>query len=427
MTTEIAIMNRSALALAADSVATIIFTDPQSNGHRMYNSANKLFALSKYHAVGIMTYGNASLMEIPWEMIIKVYRASLGDRKFDYLKDYSDHFFKFLAKFDVGKDTEKRYVKETATNVFSFIRHELEEFVEKNAKQGKSLSENDINKEFHNIINEHHGRLKSISKKSVLSPQKRTALKKLYSRLINEVMENVFEKRPLSASYRAKLKSAVINAASVGPQNQSEIVIAGFGEKEIFPVCYDFDVAAVFAGHTIKRNKGKNQITHDNNAVVIPFAESDEICTFMEGMGSFVNEFFIDTFGSIMMKLFPQDIASAIGGKFKLNDKQKKQVQNIVAKIGTKAFDDIVEGLDHLKHEKYIQPIVQTTGFRNKDELAKMAETFVNLILLRKQANLEAEMTGGPIDVAVITKGDGFKWIKHHQHHFDTSLEPPIF
>ena len=72
MTTEIAIMNRSALVLAADSAATIIFTDPQSNGHRMYNSANKLFALSKYHPVGIMSYGNASLMEIPWEMIIKV-------------------------------------------------------------------------------------------------------------------------------------------------------------------------------------------------------------------------------------------------------------------------------------------------------------------------------------------------------------------
>jgi len=421
MTAEIAIMNRSALALAADSVATIIFTDPQSNGHRMYNSANKLFALSKYHAVGIMTYGNASLMEIPWETIIKVYRATLGDQKFDYLKDYSDHFFKFIAKFNIGKDTEERYVKETAINVFSFIRHELEEFVEKNTKQDKPLSENYINKKFHNIINGHHDRLKNISKKSVLSTQKRTALKKHYSRLINKVMENVFEKQPLSAIYRAKLKSAVINAASVGPKNQSGIVIAGFGEKEIFPVCYDFDVAAVFAGHTIKRNKGKNQITHDNNAVVIPFAESNEIRTFMEGIGTFIIEFFIDSFGPMMMKSFPQDIASAIGSKFKLNDKQKKQAQNIVAKIGTGAFKKIVQDLDDLKHEKYIQPIVQTTGFRNKDELVKMAETFVNLILLRKQANLEAEITGGPIDVAVITKGDGFTWIKrHHQHHFDT-------
>jgi len=426
MTTEIAIMNRSALALAADSVTTIILTGPQSNEHKMYNSANKLFALSKHHPVGIMTYGNASLMEIPWEMIIKVYRASIGDQKFDYLKGYSDHFFEFLEKFDVGKETEEQYVKDTAINVFSFLRHELEEFVEKNIKQDKPLSKNDISKEFHNIINRHHDRLKNISKKSVLSTQKRTVLKKHYSKLINDVMGNIFEKSPLPAVYRTKLKSAVINAASVGPKNQSGIVIAGFGEKEIFPVCYDFDVAAIFAGHTIKRDKKETRITHDNNAVVIPFAQSDEICTFMEGMGSFINEFFINTLSSMMMKLFPQDIASAIGDKFKLNDKQKKQVQDIVAKIGTEAFDNIVQDLDHLKHEKYIQPIVQATGFRNKGELAKMAETFVNLVSLRKQVKLEAETMGGPIDVAVITKGDGFIWIKH-QNHFDASLKPSVF
>ena len=29
--------------------------------------ANKLFALSKYHPVGVMVYNNAELMDVPWE------------------------------------------------------------------------------------------------------------------------------------------------------------------------------------------------------------------------------------------------------------------------------------------------------------------------------------------------------------------------
>ena len=91
MTTEIAIMNKSAVALAADSAVTIALTGTQGREHKIFNSANKLFALSKYCPVGIMVYGNASLMGIPWETIIKVYRRNLGDRKFDSLKGQNEN------------------------------------------------------------------------------------------------------------------------------------------------------------------------------------------------------------------------------------------------------------------------------------------------------------------------------------------------
>ena len=162
------------------------------------------------------------------------------------------------------------------------------------------------------------------------------------------------------------------------------------------------------------------------NVAVIPFAQSDEVCTFMEGVGRFINNFFIKTFGSMMKKSFPQNIASAITDKFKLNDKQKQQVQDIAEKMGTGAYDNIAQNLDQLKHEKYIQPVVQATGFLNKGELATMAETLVNLVSFRKQVTLEAETVGGPIDVAVITKGDGFIWIKR-KYYFDASLNHQFF
>ncbi len=50
MTAEIAILNKSAIALAADSLVTV--SRPGSNP-KTY-SANKLFTLSKYRPVGIM-------------------------------------------------------------------------------------------------------------------------------------------------------------------------------------------------------------------------------------------------------------------------------------------------------------------------------------------------------------------------------------
>jgi hypothetical protein len=78
MTAEIAILNSSGIALAADSAVTI-------GSQKVYNSANKLFTLSKYHPVGVMIYDSADLMDIPWEIIIKEYRSKLGKKSFPTL------------------------------------------------------------------------------------------------------------------------------------------------------------------------------------------------------------------------------------------------------------------------------------------------------------------------------------------------------
>lgn len=83
MTTEIAIMNMEAVALAADSAVTVTL----SGTHKVYNTANKLFMLSKSAPVGAMIYGSAHLTGAPWETIRKAVepaprrRSRKGPRK----------------------------------------------------------------------------------------------------------------------------------------------------------------------------------------------------------------------------------------------------------------------------------------------------------------------------------------------------------
>jgi hypothetical protein len=79
MTAEIAIMNREAIAIAADSAVTL----SEEAGNKIFTSANKIFSLSKYHPVGIMIYGTANFMGVPWETIIKSYRKLLGFKEFN--------------------------------------------------------------------------------------------------------------------------------------------------------------------------------------------------------------------------------------------------------------------------------------------------------------------------------------------------------
>jgi len=96
MTAEVVVMNKEAIALAADSAVSI-----GQKGEKVFTSANKLFCLSKYHPVGIMLYGTASLLGVPWETIIKVYRSKLGNDEFSTLKKYADNFISFIMSDNI--------------------------------------------------------------------------------------------------------------------------------------------------------------------------------------------------------------------------------------------------------------------------------------------------------------------------------------
>ena len=52
-----------------------------------------------------------------------------------------------------------------------------------------------------------------------------------------------------------------------------------------------------------------------------------------------------------------------------------------------------------------------------------MAETLVNLTSFKQKISDELETVGGPIDVAVISKGEGFVWIKR-KYYFEKEINP---
>jgi len=89
MTAEVAILNRNAVAIAADSAVTV---GTDSGNSKVYNSVNKIFGFSRKHPVGIMIYNNADFMGILWETIIKECRDQLEDDNLETIKDYGKDF-----------------------------------------------------------------------------------------------------------------------------------------------------------------------------------------------------------------------------------------------------------------------------------------------------------------------------------------------
>lgn len=95
MTAEIAVMNKWAVALAADSKVTI----SGMRASKAYDTVNKLFTLSKSHPVGVMIFGNAEFMDHPWETIIKLYRNAKGRDSEATVSAWAEDFIRFLKQF----------------------------------------------------------------------------------------------------------------------------------------------------------------------------------------------------------------------------------------------------------------------------------------------------------------------------------------
>lgn len=79
----------------------------------------------------------------------------------------------------------------------------------------------------------------------------------------------------------------------------------------------------------------------------------------------------------------------------------------------------------------YINPLFNALESLSKEDLAEMAESLIYLTYLKRRITNAEESVGGPVDVAIISKGDGFIWIKRkfyfkpelNQYFFDNYLK----
>ena len=87
----------SPIALAADSATTVTQWVEGRPQPRYFKGANKIFQLSNHHPVGMMIYDTAALQEVPWELLVKDFRKSLGDKSFNELEGYATELFNFVC------------------------------------------------------------------------------------------------------------------------------------------------------------------------------------------------------------------------------------------------------------------------------------------------------------------------------------------
>ncbi len=425
MTAVVGILNKNAVAIAADSAVTI----GGNGGRKIFNKANKVFTLSKQHPVGIMLYNSASFMGTPWETIIKVYRKELGDRAFNTLREYQENFIQFLhtKNFYTDANVQINFLEGIALNIINSLVNEI-------AQNHPNLINNPTPENqalFLTLFEEkidafYQGWRGSNTEVCIEFIDYTFEAFEVYSHVVfNKINQESFLNNgfTITPELLVKIKMSVYAVIKVREysSNYTGLIFTGFGENEIYPQLIPAIISMAIDNRLryFIDEAGVASISNSNNGAVRPFAQTDVIDTILSGIDPSLDAIYLNNFNSLFKK-YNQAIVGSIGES---NPLLKEQIE----KLNTDAIVHEFNMLNQqIKRENYINPLMNAVSTLAKEDLAEMAESLIYLTYLKRRITFAEESVGGPVDVAVISKGDGFVWIKR-KHYFAPGLNQHFF
>jgi hypothetical protein len=395
------------------------------HGPKIFSSADKIFSVSKYEPIGTMVYGSAAFMQVPWETIIKVYREQLADQSFARVDGYVQDFMQFLARSDnlLFDDTQKHdFAFRQAASFFDHIADGMIRAVEDAADVAdRSLTVPESRRVALKVINSHHKSWSRRTDRAGLPSDMYNQVIDTYAADFEAAKDAVFSDfaLPRGASRQLTELAAFINTKEKR-QGHSGIVFAGFGREEVFPQLVWYELDGVLLDTLVGGELSRMAISAAESALVQGFAQSDVIALFMEGVTTEYEEFIegyiekvIAQYGSAILTALPDGVRSP-------------PVEAALSDIAQRLMRDLRRDFRDRRQTDYISPVLDVVASLPKDELGSMAESLVNLTSLKRRISMEDETVGGPVDVAVITKGDGLIWTQR-KHYFDPALNQHFF
>lgn len=423
MTAEIAVLNKSAVALAADSAVTI---SAGSIEEKIFNTADKLFELSDKNPIGIMIYNGMSFMEAPLPLLIKQFRNEC--KEVERTQDAATEFLKYLDDFgkNCSVELKERHIERLIGPTIKKIRNDVSASVQKLIFD-ENITPEDFQKQSEKALNDILVDLENAAgnaqQASFFDAGDFDLNEKLKAKIVSMV-DDYLDGLEKSAKDRI---IAILNKTLMGDilsPGLTGIVIAGFGTKDMFPTLISFEIDGMVCNHL--KHVRTNFVDIDRNtdpahskdrAKVLPFAQREMVDRFLYGLDeegqSDIENFARTTISIIRQKLSEKYVFENEEGAdtFAVDIKGLEDV--FVDGLINKAFKGIKD-----RSRREIEDMVE---FMPKPDLAHMAEALVELTSIKRKVSRGMETVGGPIDVAIISRSEGFVWIKR-KHYFPREI-----
>ena len=417
MTCEVAVANRLGIALAADSAAT--FTQSDTGARTYATGANKIFQLTEFDPVGCMIFNNSALSGIPWELVIKAYRAQCAI-SLATIQTYCDDFVDFVGGTRSSgllpasvREQSTFFSVSVATNQ---VIERLSEAISLRVKNGETAVA--VGDELYQRA---MGAFQNTPIQAPLTNEDLISVKQQFEGFLHATVTSELE-APARASMKEgisvpRVAEMIIETLFRAPfeilaRIYTGIVIAGFGQEQHLPSCVSVRIFGFIGGKLLCQAGDGFTVEHTGRDCYIqPFATRSMVETFLVGASSdvygYVNRHFHEATFQVC-----RDQALASG----------QEISDVEIEARVKhAANGFMNGWANDVTNAHYVPLLKVVGGLSLEEIGELADTLVMLESLKEKVTYRTQSVGGPVDVALITKADGLVWIKR-KLYFDASL-----
>ncbi|NWG71881.1 MAG: hypothetical protein HXY23_09785 [Parvularculaceae bacterium] len=418
MTSEVVLMNRQAVAMAADSAVTIT----GGSYIKTYQSVDKLFPLVDGQPVAVMIYNNAEIMSTPWETVISLYREAARGRALETVEAYAEDFMAFLSGnpdlFPADhQDTE--FFKHVAV-VYSVVAEDFDYQVAKFKEQNGARLKEHLSAIFEFVVGELYADLQRYPDDTprqdlACFPQGMAEqVRRRYRTEIEQLLESLLAS--LKAEYaglavteatRERLREIAVLSVVKDAffEHYTGVVFAGFGAREKFPSMRSYLSSSVILGILKRKQDRRADMSADGGPVVQPFAQDRMIRTFLTGVDPYLRMFM---FGETLK--LSMNIVTDLIGRAPLSESQRQSLFRDYSENNMGyALKEFFKSVDSYQYQVHTYPIYRAIGSLPKRELGETAASLIKLNSFQQKVMHAIETVGGPIDVAVITRNGGLE------------------
>ncbi len=431
MTAVVGILNKRGIAIAADSAVTI-----NNDGKvKIENSANKMLRMSDVSPISIMIVGSAAFLCTPWDIIVRRYRQKRGNTSFPTVQACIDDFFSYMT-------TEKMFFPEGIQK--NYLSNKLGSFWDAVICQVPDMNINEkgvvTNKK--QILHAFQKRIESGIKcfqESIPIPMFKDYTINQFKKYLGSMVDDLFALKTVdldspffevddvpSNEYPEDILSEIKELFIKGffsfmtygyEEGNAHLIFSGYGSEEEYPVMIRVMVSHGFDNRISYYIDPKDihTVSDANPVAICPFAQKD----IMEALLTGVDPYFFSKMRYRAEGMY-NEIISQLSIEYMFED-DSEEIDAILNKV--KSNDLIRQFTQYgkrIQEEERRQWLKALHNYSVQD-MAHLAENLIAMTSFERHMKFSQEGVGGPIDLAVITKNDGFTWLnrKSWYHHKD--------
>ncbi|GEM_PF-5123568 len=233
MTSEVILMNKNGLAIAADSAVT------RSDSNRPPHYQRKLFSMTQPHNIAIMLHDRMQINSVPVETILNIYQSHKRKNALLFFDDYVTDFISYLGnnKNILGHQDMDKDMNWTCDALHFLMR--LGQEIYQNWQDPKhNINNESIQKFMGHYLDQKIEKLNATADcNSFKDKETRQNLKKDIENLDSHYIDQILNLFPLSHKMHAKIYRLLylMTIKNNFDMGHTVIVIAGFGSEDIFP------------------------------------------------------------------------------------------------------------------------------------------------------------------------------------------------